>query len=60
MAGDKHIALWPTKGWWADHVRTRADARIAYSLVVTIDAGEADIDLYTLISTAIEIPVDAS
>lgn len=39
---------------------TRGEARIAYSLVVTIDAGEADIDLYNLISTRIEIPVDAS
>jgi hypothetical protein len=60
LAGDKHIAIWPTKGWWADHARTRGDARIAYSLVVTIDAGEADIDLYNLISTRIEIPVDAT
>lgn len=34
LAGDKHIAIWPTKGWWADHVHTRGDARIAYSLVV--------------------------
>jgi hypothetical protein len=60
LVGDKHIAIWPTKGWWADHSRTRGDASIAYSLVVTIDAGQADIDLYSLISTRIEIPVDAS
>lgn len=60
LAGDKHIAIWPTKGWWADHLRTRGEASITYSLVVTIDAGHSDIDLYTLISTRIEIPVEAS
>ena len=60
LAGEKHIAVWPTRGWWADHTDIRGDARINYSLVVTLDAGEADIDLYNLIATRIQIPVDAS
>jgi hypothetical protein len=60
LAGDKYIAIWPTKGWWADHPESRGEARIAYSLVVTIDAGESDIDLYSLISTRIAVSVDAS
>jgi Subtilase family len=60
LAGDKLIAVWPTRGWWADHLRTRGDARIAYSLVVTVDAGAADIDLYNLIAARVSIPIDAS
>lgn len=60
LAGDKHIAVWPIRGWWADHPKIRATSEINYSLVVTIDAGEADIDLHALIDARIDIPLDAA
>ncbi len=60
LSGDKLIAVWPTQGWWADHPKTHADSRISYSLVATIDAGDADIDLYELIASCIAVQVDAS
>jgi hypothetical protein len=58
LAGEKLIAVWPTRGWWSDHPSTRGDAVISYSLVVTIDAGEADIDLYNLLRVALTVPVE--
>lgn len=60
LAGDKHIAVWPIRGWWADHPKTRAASAISYSLVVTIDAGDADIDLHALIEARIAVSVDAT
>ena len=60
LSGQKLIAVWPTQGWWADHPKTHSDSRISYSLVATLDAGEADIDLYGLIASRIAIQVDAS
>lgn len=59
LAGDKLIAVWPVSGWWADHPDSRGEAEISYSIVITIDAGSADIDLYNLISSRIKITVDA-
>ena len=56
LAGQKLIAVWPTLGWWNDHPRTHADAEIAYSLIVTLDGGDVEIDLYNLISAAIDLP----
>lgn len=58
LAGDKHLAIWPTRGWWADHAATRGDAEVAYALVVTIDAGRADIDLYGLIQARLEVDIE--
>lgn len=60
LAGDKHIAVWPIRGWWADQPQRRSDSEIAYSLVVTIDAGDADIDLYALISVMLQVEVEAA
>jgi Subtilase family len=62
LAGDRLIAVYPVGGWWRDHLRQRAGRGMRYSMVITIDAGEADIDIYSLISARIpvDIPVDAS
>lgn len=61
LAGDKLVAVWPTKGWWSDHMRTHGDASVPYSLVVTIDAGDADIDLHALVEArlSVDLPLDA-
>ena len=60
LAGEKYIAVWPIGGWWADQPQRRGDAEIEYSLVVTIDAGDAEIDLYALIAAQIQVLVDAA
>jgi hypothetical protein len=60
LAGEKLIAVWPTRGWWADHERTHGKSRVSYSLVVTIDSGDADVDLYSLIEARIPVSVDAT
>ena len=55
LAGDKLIAIWPTKGWWSDHASTRGNASIRYAFVVTIDTGNADVDLYALIEARLNV-----
>lgn len=57
LAGDRQIAVFPALGWW-DGREQRKEAAVPYSLVVTIDAGDADIDLYSEISAAIALPVE--
>jgi subtilisin family serine protease len=57
LAGEKMIAVYPAIGWW-DGRPQREDAAVPYSLVVSIDAGNADIDLYAEIEAAIEVPVE--
>jgi hypothetical protein len=60
LSGQKLIAIWPTQGWWADHPKTHAESRISYSLVATIDAGAADVDLYALVASQLAVQVDAT
>lgn len=62
LAGDRLVAVFPAGGWWKDHLRERAGREIRYSLVITVDLGSADIDVYSLIAARlpVEIPVDAS
>lgn len=61
LAGDYLIAVFPSGGWWRDRPRDRAGRSMPYTLVATIDAGDADIDLYSLIAARlpVELPVDA-
>lgn len=56
LAGDRLISVFPVGGWWRDHLRRRAGRHMKYSVVVTVDAGQADVDLYSLIQ--IRLPVD--
>jgi hypothetical protein len=59
LADVGHVAIWPVLGWWRNR-RERLGFSVPYSLVVTIDAGEADVDLYTPIEVQLSVPVDAS
>jgi hypothetical protein len=49
------IAIWPTKGWWSDHPERRGDAVISYSFVITVDAGNAAIDLHALVQSRLSV-----
>ena len=56
-SGERHVAVYPTLGWWEGR-EERKDAAVPYSLVVSIDAGDADIDLYAEIEAAIAVPIE--
>lgn len=56
LAGDRLVAVWPIHGWWKDRAE-RAEAEVRYSLLVTIDVGDVDVDLYALIATQVPISV---
>lgn len=57
LADARALAVWPVSGWWRDR-ELREEVPIAYSLVVTIDAGEAEVDLYTPILNEISIQTE--
>ncbi|MBS1893585.1 MAG: S8 family peptidase [Actinobacteria bacterium] len=57
LADARALAVWPVSGWWRDR-ELREEVPIAYSLVVTIDAGEAGADLYTPILNEISIQTE--
>jgi hypothetical protein len=48
------VAVWPVGGWWRDR-EDRLEAAIRYSLIVTLDAGEADVDVYTAILNELQV-----
>ncbi|MDQ2761473.1 MAG: S8 family serine peptidase [Actinomycetota bacterium] len=58
LAGDLLVGVFPAGGWWKDHLKQRAGREVPYAMVITIDAGDVDIDLYALIS--VRLPVDVS
>ena len=58
LAGDKLIAVFPVLGWW-EGKRQRLDATAPYSLVITIDAGDAPIDLYAMIEAEVSVQIPA-
>jgi hypothetical protein len=62
LAGDLLVGVFPAGGWWKDHLKTRAGTEIPYSVVITIDVGDVDLDVYSLVSARIpaEISVDAT
>ena len=55
------MAVWPVGGWWRGRP-DREGAAVAYSLIVTLDAGEADVDVYTSIVNELQIalPVEVT
>ncbi len=61
LRGGRAVAVWPVGGWWRGR-QDREDAAVAYSLIVTLDAGEADVDVYTSIlnELRIEPPVEVT
>lgn len=54
LTGSRAIGVWPVGGWWRGS-GLRDDAGIRYSLIITLDAGDADLDLYTEVATQIQV-----
>jgi hypothetical protein len=58
LAAREHIAVFPTMGWWNKRPQLGAWRKQArYSLVVTITAPDADVDIYTPVANQIGVPV---
>lgn len=54
----KHIAVYPTAGWWKTRLGLkRADSQIRYSLIVTLEAPDLEVDLYAEIANQIAVPI---
>ncbi|MAZ09701.1 MAG: hypothetical protein CMN90_08485 [Sutterellaceae bacterium] len=58
LASRGAIAVYPSLGWWKTRpALEQYDQRIRYSLVVSINAPDIDVDLYTPIANQIGVPV---
>jgi hypothetical protein len=58
LSQSNHIAIYPITGWWK--VRTnlkKYNSKVRYSLVVSIEAPEIEVDLYSEIKTQIDAKV---
>lgn len=58
LANRNWIAITPVNGWWRSRKKlNRYNQSIRYSLVVTIDSGDNDIDLYSPVINLIDISI---
>jgi len=63
LATSNLVAVYPTTGWWRErqHLR-RWDSRCRYSLIVSIETPEQEIDIYTPVAVqlgiAIPVPIN--
>ena len=52
------IAVYPVTGWWKDQPkRDRSDAGVRYSMIVSIDTPEIDVDIWTPVAQEVGIPI---
>lgn len=59
VAGTRLLAVYPVLGWWED-ARDCWERDLPYSVVVSVDLGEVDLDLHALVAAALlpaSIPV---
>ena len=51
LANKEAIAIYPVAGWWKNRpLMDQSDQGVNYSLVVSIEAPEVDVDLWTPVS----------
>ena len=61
LAGRDAIAVYPVTGWWKEKpYLSRYERSVRYSLMVSINATAAAVDIYTPIAVAVGIPVEIS
>lgn len=53
IAGPRLLAVYPVTGWWEDSAATW-ERRLPYSVVVSVDLGDVDVDLYALTAVALQ------
>jgi hypothetical protein len=53
------IAVYPVGGWWKENRGLRRyESGVRYALVVSVRVPETDVDIYTPVETAIQLPID--
>jgi hypothetical protein len=58
IAGSRLLAVYPVTGWWEDSTLTH-ERKLPYSVIVSVDLGDVDLDLYSLATISLQpIPVD--
>jgi hypothetical protein len=58
IAGPRLLAVYPATGWWEDSTATH-ERKLPYSLIVSVDLGDIDLDLYSLAAVALQpVPVE--
>lgn len=58
LATRNQIAVYPVSGWYRKRKKLEMyDTTVRYSLIVTIEAPEMDVDIYTPISNMVEIAI---
>lgn len=54
----RNIAVYPVTGWWRTRPsHHRADSRLKYSLIVSLESENPTLDIYSEIETVIKVPV---
>lgn len=53
IAGHRLLAVYPVTGWWEKTAATR-ERRLQYSVIVSVDLGEVDVDLYSLAAITLQ------
>ena len=57
VAGSRLVAVYPTLGWWESR-KERLTATVRYSLAISVECGDVDVDLYTAIKNALSVRVE--
>lgn len=59
LAASDAIAVFPVTGWWKERLYLqKVENPARYSLVVSIETPPQTIDLYTLVTTRVDVPVE--
>jgi Subtilase family len=58
IAGSRLLSVYPVTGWWEDSSATW-ERRLPYSMIVSVDLGDVDVDLYALTAIALQ-PIHAA
>ncbi len=60
LADRNYLAVQPVAGWWKQRVMatSRTDVSVRYSLVVSIDAGDVDVDIYSPVMLQVKSEID--
>lgn len=57
LAGTRLLAVYPVLGWWEDS-REGWEKELPYSVVVSVDLGDVDLDIHALVAeTLLSVPV---
>jgi hypothetical protein len=60
LAERSHIAVYPVGGWWKERPHlNRWQRQVRYTLIVTIEAPEIEVDIYTPVTSQIAIEIES-